>query len=103
MSGQPNPEKPERSVAEIQVEIAATRAELADSIDTLTARLDPRYVATQAGQSARQAAQDAAGVLTGKGLPEDSPRRARNVKVLLGVAGAAAALVALAIVRRARR
>lgn len=95
--------EPKKSQAELEAEIAATRAELVDSIDALTARLDPRHLAAEAGAGAKQAATDTASLLTGKGMPQDAPKRERNVKILLGVVGTIVVGTGLRLVRRARR
>jgi hypothetical protein len=88
------------SQSQLEDEIARTRAELAGTIDELTTRLDPRVQAKQAAHQAKQAATDTGAFLTGGGLPEEDPDRSRNVKLLLGVAVAGAALVVAAVLRR---
>jgi hypothetical protein len=99
-SSKPEPAKAEPTQAELEAEIARTRSELASTIDELTTRLDPRVQAANVGRQTKQAATDTGGFLTGKGLPEHDPARARNVKILIGGAVAAVALVAAAILRR---
>lgn len=90
------------SVSEAEAAVLAARRELAQTIDALALRLDPRVKAAEASQAARQAAADAQGVLTGKGMPQGSPARTRNLKILAGIAVGAVALVALAVARRTR-
>jgi hypothetical protein len=94
------PTKPEPTQAELEAEIARTRSELASTIDELTTRLDPRTQAANVAHQTKQAAADAGSFFTGKGLPEQDPTRARNVKILVGGAVTALALVAAAILRR---
>ena len=91
---------PAPSQSQLEDEIARTRAELAGTIDELTTRLDPRVQATHVAQQAKQAASDTGTFLSGGGLPEEDPGRARNVKVLLGAAVATVALVAAAVLRK---
>ena len=78
MSEQPStPDTSSMSAAELSAEVLRARAELA--------------------------ATDAGAFVTGAGLPAQPGSRARNAKIALGVAAGVVALVALAVVRRARR
>ncbi|MDF2846723.1 MAG: hypothetical protein K0R97_705 [Oerskovia sp.] len=90
----------EPTQTELEAEIARTRSELASTIDELTTRLDPRTQAANVAHQTKQAAADTGSFFTGRGLPEHDPARARNVKILIGGAVAAVALVAAAILRR---
>lgn len=94
------PRAPRPTPAELESEIARTRSELASTIDELTTRLDPRVQAVNVAHQARQAASDTGSFLSGGGLPEEDPRRARNVKILVGVVAVGVSLVAAAILRR---
>ncbi|MEG3616219.1 MULTISPECIES: DUF3618 domain-containing protein [Isoptericola] len=88
---------------ELESEVQEARRELGDALDQLTTRLSPAYQASQLARGTRQAADDAKGLFTGAGLPEDAPR-SRNVKILLGAAAVgAAALAALVVKAVARR
>ena len=58
---------------------------------------------SEAATTARLAATDDGAFVTGAGLPKASRSRARNAKIVLGVAAGVVALVALTVVRRARR
>lgn len=91
---------PAPSQAQLEDEIARTRAELAGTVDELATRLDPRVQASHVARQAKQAASDTGALFTGGGMPESDPERSRNVKVLLGAAAAAVALVVTGIVRK---
>lgn len=84
---------------QLEAEREAARAELSATVDELGARLDPRTQASNMADSAKQAATDAKGLLSGEGMP-DQGARARNVKVLLGAAAAVALLTVRAIVKK---
>lgn len=88
--------------AELSSEVLRARAELAATIDELTTRLHPKHVAAEAASATRLAATDAGAFITGGGLPGGAPRRARNAKVLLGVAAGALALTVIAVLRHRR-
>lgn len=94
---------PPASRAALEADIARTRAELGRTVDALTTRLSPSYQASQLAHSTKLAAGDARALLTGDGLPDGEPNRARNAKVLLGAVAAGIALVAITVVRVARR
>ncbi|PZR53549.1 DUF3618 domain-containing protein [Xylanimonas oleitrophica] len=91
----------EPTAKELRSEVERARAELGATIDELTTRLSPGYQAAQLASATRTAASDAGGLLTGDGLPADE-RRARNVKVLLGAAGAVVLVVTALVVRKVR-
>jgi len=76
-------------MAEIQQEIETVRAELAATVDELASRLDPRSQATK--------------IITDATNPDASPEARRRARIVLGVAGAAAALVVAGLVRKAVR
>lgn len=94
---------PAPSKRELEDEVARSRAELGDTLDQLVTRLSPSYQAAQLARSTKQAAADAGSFVTGGGLPDTSPRRSRNVKILLGVVVTGIAVTTVAIVRAARR
>ncbi|SDB93588.1 Protein of unknown function [Sanguibacter gelidistatuariae] len=86
--------------AELSAEVLRARADLAATVDELTTRLHPKHVAAEAASATKLAATDAGTFMTGGGLPDDAPRRARNAKILLGVAAGAIALTVVIILRR---
>ena len=86
--------------AELSAEVLRARADLAATIDELTTRLHPKYIAAEATTATKVAAADAGTFITGGGLPDGAPSRARNVKILLGVAAGAVALTVIVILRR---
>lgn len=89
------PTTPAPSKRELHAEIEQARRELGTALDELTTRLSPGYQASQLARGTKQAAADAGGLFTGRGLPDDGTHRARNAKVLLGatVVGAVAVVV----------
>ena len=96
MSSQPTP-------ADLSAEVLRARAELAATIDELSTRLNPKNVAAEAASATKLAASDAGTFITGGGLPGGAPSRARNAKVVLGVAAGVLALTVIPILRHRRR
>ena len=92
--------EPQLSLSAAEAEVHAARADLAKTVDALSGRLDPRVRAAGAAQATKQAAVDARGLLTGKGAPQHDRERSRNLKILIGVALGATALVTLVVARR---
>ena len=88
--------------ADLSAEVLRARAELAATIDELSTRLNPKNVAAEAASATKLAASDAGAFITGGGLPDGAPRRARNAKILLGVAASALALTVFAVLRHRR-
>ena len=85
--------------AELSAEVLRARAELASTIDELTTRLHPKTIANEAASATKLAASDAGAFITGGGLPDYAPRRARNAKILLGAAAGVITLTVIAILR----
>ncbi|UJP40023.1 DUF3618 domain-containing protein [Cellulomonas palmilytica] len=81
----------------VEAEIAATRHQLATTVDELTARLAPRAQAEAAVATARRLASDAT---SPDADPED---RARARRVLVGVGAGVAFVTAIVVLRIARR
>ncbi|GAA2242007.1 hypothetical protein GCM10010401_13570 [Rarobacter faecitabidus] len=79
------------------------RHELDDAVADLVLRFKPATLANNALDDAKLAASDAAGFLSGAGLPETSPRRRRNAIAILAGSGGALALVAIKLLGRKRR
>jgi hypothetical protein len=94
---------PPPTPAELRSEVEHARRELADAIDALTTRVSPSYQASQLARNTRQAAEDVGGLFTGDGLPTGDERRARNAKILLGVAAAGVVTVAVVVIKVLRR
>ncbi|WP_402373632.1 DUF3618 domain-containing protein [Isoptericola rhizosphaerae] len=90
------------SRAELEAQVAQARRQVGDTLDELTTRLSPSYQAAQLAHGTKQAAADAGGLLTGHGLPAHDAQRARNAKLLLGVAAVGAATVTILVVRAIR-
>lgn len=93
---------PERTLPQLEAEIAATRLEMVDTVNVLAERLKPKALAEHASASAKLAAADTAALLTGEGMPAQK-NQARNVKVLLGVSATVLVGVALIVVRSRRK
>ncbi len=92
---------PDRTLPQLEAEIAVTRVEMVHTINALSDRLKPAALAEQATASAKLAAADTAALLTGEGMPSEQGQ-ARNVKVLLGV-GATVVVVVVHAALRSRR
>ncbi|MBU4214585.1 MAG: DUF3618 domain-containing protein [Actinobacteria bacterium] len=70
---------------ELEAQIAATRAELAATVDQLTSRLDPKVQATRIVHEAT--------------APDVDPQARKRARIVLGVAGAAAVLLVAGLIR----
>lgn len=82
-------------MVELEAELAATRAQLASTVDELAGRLTPRALADQGAQEARRIWSDAVG--------SDAPPRDRTrARMVLGGLVAVGALLAAAAVRGRR-
>ncbi len=81
----------------IEADIVATRAQLASTVDELTARLDPRAQAARAVESGRQLWSDATH------SDSEPAARKRALTVLGSVVAGAATIVGLVIVMATRR
>lgn len=97
MSAEPK-KTPERTLPALEAEIAVTRVEMVDTVNALADRLKPKALADHASNSVKVAATDAAGLLSGAGMPEET-RQARNVKILLGIGATVLTGVALIVLR----
>ncbi len=92
----PEPARPAFSTPEmvkIQAEIAATRAELATTVDALATRLRPANQAKRAAANGRQMLADAVD-------PGADPAARRRALIVLGAAAAVTVLVAVGVVRK---
>lgn len=82
-------------MVELEAELAATRAQLASTVDELAGRLTPRALAGQGAQEAKRIWTDAVG--------SDAPPRDRTrARMVLGGLVAVGALLAAAAVRGRR-
>jgi hypothetical protein len=84
--------QPERSVKEIEADLAATRTRMARSVDELAYRVSPETIKTNAIASLKGKANDAT-------FDEDGNVRLDRVATVLG--GFAAATLVLGLLRRA--
>ncbi len=80
----------------LEAELLITRAELADTVDELVDRLNPKTQAERAVAEGKRLVADAAD----PAAPAEVRKRAR---VVLGVAGAVAVLLVTGVVRRIAR
>ena len=79
-------------MVELEAELAATRAQLAATVDELAGRLTPRALADQGAQEAKRVWADAVG-------SDASPRERTRARMILGGVVAAGALVAALALR----
>lgn len=92
VSSTPEPSPP--TVAELEAEIAVTRARLATTVDELVTRAQPKEIARRQGENARLAFIDATRTQDGN----------LRVERIAGVVGALlAVIVAIGLLRRRRR
>lgn len=92
-------------MVELEAEIAATRVELALSVDSLARRLTPRELAAEAGRQARSGAEQARSaveqLVRDATSAEADPEASTRARVILaGAATVAALAVATALLRR---
>lgn len=92
-------------MVELEAEIAVTRVQLASTVDALAQRLAPRALASEAGQQARQGAEQARAAVEqlvhDATSAEADPEASTRARVILaGAAGAVALVVAVALLRR---
>ncbi len=90
---QTDAKRPSPTAAELEADIAATRAHLATTVDELVARAQPKEIARRQGENARLAFIDAT-------RTQDGSLRVERV---VGVVGALVAIiVAIGLLRRRR-
>lgn len=105
----PTPPEHQRSVAEIEADLARTRTELADTLDALKERMDPKVRAEELAEQAKITAFELAEQAKAAASTAGTQAKAFADDVTAGkpralaVAGAAIALVAAGIVLAARR
>ena len=88
------------SQAEIEADIARTRAELRATVDELTERLNPKNQAQNALDEAKIAFADVKRKVTGEVRPIGEPEPTRTGWVVLGAGAALAAIVLGGIARK---
>ena len=85
---------------EIQDDIARTRAELQQTVDELSERLDPRTQANEALAEAKLAVSDLKRRVTGEVRGAGEPEPTTKGWVVLGAAAAVATVIAAGVVRK---
>jgi len=88
------------SQAQIEAEIARTRAELRATVDQLSDRLNPKNQAQEAVDEAKLAFAELKRKVTGEVRPADEPEPTRLGWIVLGAGAALAAAVVGTIVRK---
>lgn len=94
-SATPKPAASERMKA-LEAELQLTRGELAATVDELADRLNPKTQAERAVAEGKRLVSDATD-------PSVAPEARKRARVVLGVAGAVAALLVTGVVRRIAR
>lgn len=89
-----------RTPAQIEADIARTRAELRATLDELSDRLNPRNQARDTVAEARAAIDELMRKVTGGERPADAAEPTRRGWIALGVGAALAAAVVAGIVRK---
>ena len=89
-----------RSQAQIEADIARTRAELRATVDELSERLNPRNQAQNAVDEAKLAFAELKRKVTGELRPADEPEPTRLGWIVLGTAAAVAAAVVGTVARK---
>lgn len=89
-----------RTQAQIESDIARTRAELRATVDELSDRLNPRNQAQAAVDEAKVALADLRRKVTGEVRPADEPEPTRLGWIVLGTGAALAAAVVGGIARK---
>lgn len=89
-----------RTQAQIEADIARTRAELRATVDELSERLNPRNQAQNAVDEAKLAFAELKRKVTGEVRPADEPEPTRLGWIVLGTAAALAAAVVGGVARK---
>jgi len=90
----------DQTQAQIEADIARTRAELQATVDQLSDRLDPRTQAQHVMQEAKIAIAEVKRKVTGEVRGADEPEPTRTGWIVLGLGAAAAAALVATIVRK---
>ena len=101
-AAQPKNDEPAdtRTQAQIEADIARTRAELRATVDELSDRLNPRNQAQEAVDEAKIAFDDLKRKVTGEVRPADEPEPTKLGWIVLGAAAAVAAAVVGTVARK---
>lgn len=86
--------------AQIEAEIAATRAQIKDTVDELSVRLNPKTQAAEIAEEAKRAVEDLKRRVTGDVRPAGEPEPGRKGWIALGAGAALAVAVVTKIVRK---
>lgn len=89
-----------QSQAELEAEIARTRAELRATVDQLSVRLNPKTQAQDALDEARLAVAELKRKVTGEVRPADEPEPTRRGWIVLGAGTALTAAVVGTVLRK---
>jgi len=90
----------DQTQAQIEADIARTRAELQATVDQLSDRLHPRTQAQHVMQEAKIAIAEVKRKVTGEVRGADEPEPTRTGWIVLGLGAAAAAALVATIVRK---
>lgn len=91
---------PSTDPAQIEAEIARTRAQLKDAVDELSDRLSPKNQADEIKADVKVALVDLKRRVTGEVRPADEPEPTRRAWIVLAAGVAVAATVVTKIVRK---
>ena len=90
----------DQSQAQIEAEIARTRAELQATVDELSNRLNPRTQAEHVMDEAKIAIAEVKRTVTGQVRAPGEPEPSRTGWIALGAAAAAAAAIVATVLRK---
>jgi hypothetical protein len=90
----------DQSRAQVEAEIARTRAELRATVDELSERLNPRTQAERAMDEAKIAFAEVKRTVTGQVRAPGEPEPSRTGWIVLGAGAAAAAAIAATVLRK---
>lgn len=90
----------DQSQAQIEAEIARTRAELRATVDELSERLNPRTQAERAMDEAKIAFAEVKRTVTGQVRAPGEPEPSRTGWIVLGAGTAAAAAIVATVLRK---
>ena len=95
-----DPEVLSTDPAQIEAEIARTRAQLKDAVDELSDRLNPKNQAAEIAEEAKRAVDDLKRRVTGDVRPVGQPEPSRKGWIVLGAGAALAVALVTKIVRK---